>query len=392
MSVTPYGPYTPTGAPANITVGKLGHETTAFDLAYKTRAHAPAVIGPDGIYEFMRQIWTPEVLEHRFAQNLLIDVFNPDITDGWMDDLAHSHSARLTFRKWMNPLQRVRVAEVAYKSGVECPKQLDLDCVIPPAGPLDDYEQVDVDFRFEYSIRADLCVKTEKLTPGEIDRIWSESVDAVTYRRAIDAWNALAEQIIDSDSPILIPSMSTALGGSNYYDAGTDDVYETMSKVFNYLGRVYGPRFHSDFVITIHPDIALDIEVNHSDLLSYDKTGIRQDWLNLDQATAFSSFQVMPSLPRWRNTTILIAPDDVAMHNGTPGDANFNPWENADGSKVRMIIASRRSFFTKTVQLMDKREFQPTVENPIYTIAEIWMGGDKLIYPEETFLVEWDRP
>ena len=68
----------------------------------------------------------------------------------------------------MNPLLRVRVNELSYKSGVECPKVLDVDCVIPPAGPIDDYEQVDVDFNFEYSVRVDTCVKTRRLTLDEL--------------------------------------------------------------------------------------------------------------------------------------------------------------------------------------------------------------------------------
>lgn len=390
MATTAYGPYTPTGKPTNITTGKLGYETNAFDLAYTERSQAPAQVGPDGIYEFMRQIWTPEILEHKFAQNLLLSAFNAPVEDGWMDNLKVSHSARITFKKWMNPLQRVRVAELSYKEDKTCPKQLDIDCVIPPAGVLDEYEQVDVDFRFEYSIRVDTCVKTKKITLGEAEQNYAEDLQAVTYRRAIDAWNSLAEQIEASGTPILIPSFATKLGDSNYFDAADADFYETASNVFNYMRRVFGPRFKSDFLITIHPDLALDLEVNHSELLSYDKTGIVQDWLNVDQS-AFGTFDMLPSLPRWRGLNILIAPDDVAFHNGTPGNGNFSPWENEDGTKVRMIIASRRSFWTKTIQLMDKTIFPATVENPVESMVEIWIGGDKLIYPEETFLVEFNR-
>lgn len=390
MATTAYGPYTPTGKPTNITTGKLGYETNAFDLAYTERSQAPAQVGPDGIYEFMRQIWTPEILEHKFAQNLLLSAFNAPVEDGWMDNLKVSHSARITFKKWMNPLQRVRVAELSYKEGKTCPKQLDIDCVIPPAGVLDEYEQVDVDFRFEYSIRVDTCVKTKKITLGEAEQNYAEDLQAVTYRRAIDAWNSLAEQIEASGTPILIPSFANKLGDANYFDAGDADFYETASNVFNYMRRVFGPRFKSDFLITIHPDLALDLEVNHSELLSYDKTGIVQDWLNVDQS-AFGTFDMLPSLPRWRGLNILIAPDDVAFHTGTPGAANFSPWENEDGTKVRMIIASRRSFWTKTIQLMDKTIFPATVENPVESMVEIWIGGDKLIYPEETFMVEFNR-
>ena len=134
---TAYGPYTPAGKPANLTTGKLGYEMTPFDSAYTARSTAPATVGPDGIYEFMRQIWTPEILEHKFQQNLLLSAFNAPVEDGWMNNLAVSHSARITFKKWMNPLQRVRVAELKYKDGVACPKQLKLDCTIPAGCPLD---------------------------------------------------------------------------------------------------------------------------------------------------------------------------------------------------------------------------------------------------------------
>lgn len=400
MSYTPYNPgYVPTFTPTNITTGKLGYESTPFDLAFtgtpNGQAEPDGIVGPNAIYELMRQVWTPEILEHKFAQNLLIWVFNAPISDDWMNNLSKSHSARITFKKWMNPLQRVRVAELKYIDGKECPKQLDLNCEIPPAGPLDEYETVDVDFKFEYSIRADLCVKNIKFYPGQVEEQYAEDLQAVAYRRALDAWNSLAEQIIASESPVLIPSMTDKVGTTNHLvvDASsTDSFYTVASNVFNYMRRAFGPRFKSDFIITIHPDLALEIEQDFSQALSYDTTGIRQEWLNVDQS-AFGTFDVLPSLPRWRGITVLIAPDDVAMHNGTPGGRNMNPWEGtADGNDtVRMIIASKRSFWTKTIQIMDKRIFPATVENPVESMVEIWAGGDKLIYPEETFLVDFVR-
>lgn len=397
MAYTAYTPYTPTFVPSNITTGKLGYETTPLDTAFNGKPNAQTtadgVIGPNAIYELMRQVWTPEILEHKFQQNLLISVFNAPVDDGWMNNLSKSHSARITFKKWMNPLQRVRVAELKYIEGKECPKQLDLNCNIPAAGPLDEYETVDVDFRFEYSIRADLCVKNKKFYPGQIEEQYAEDLQGVTYRRALDAWNSLAQQIIASDSPVLIPSMVDKVGTTNHLvvpAASTDSFYTTASNVFNYLQRAFGPRFKSDFVITIHPDLALEIEQDFSQALSYDTTGIRQEWLNVDQS-AFGTFDVLPSLPRWRGITVLIAPDDIAMHNGTPGGLNMNPWEGeVDGARsVRMIIASRRSFWTKTIQTMDKTIFPATVNNPVESMVEIWAGGDKLIYPEETFLVDF---
>ena len=390
MSINAYKPFTPTGAPTNINVGKLGHENTAFDFGYKARSNAPATIGPEGIYEFMRQIWDPSILEHKFHQSLLLNFFDAPIEDGWMNNLDKTHSTRITFKKWMNPLSMVRVNTLKYKEGVDCPKQLATDCVIPPAGPLADYETVDVLFRHEYSIGVDTCVKTRRLTLGETEREWAAQVEAVTYRRAIDAWNALAEQIIASESPILIPAFEGQLGNTNYFDAGAADVYETIVKVVSYMSRVFGQRFTQDFIVSIHPDLGVDLEMNHGDLLSYQHTGIRQDWIN-NNIGLLGGFQAFPGLPRLRGMSLLVAPDDVAFYNGTPENKNFNPWENADGTKVRMIIASRRSFFTKTVQFMDKTLFPATVANPIESIREIWIGGDKLLFPEETFLVEFDR-
>lgn len=398
MAYTPYNPgYTPTFVPANITTGKLGYESTPFDLQFTGKPNgqttADGVVGPNAIYELMRQVWTPEILEHQFQQNLLLWVFNAPITDDWMNNLSTSHSARITFKKWMNPLQRVRVAELHYIEGKECPKQLDLNCEIPPAGPLDEYETVDVDFKFEYSIRADLCVKNIKFYPGQVEEQYAEDLKAVAYRRALDAWNSLAEQIIASEAPTLIPSMVSKVGATNHLVADSSaSFYTTASNVFNYLGRVFGPRWKRDFLITIHPDLALEIEQDFSQALSYDTTGLRQEWLNVDQSV-FGTFDVLPSLPRWRGITVLIAPDDVAMHNGTPGGRNMNPWEGTSqgGDTVRMIIASRRSFWTKTIQMMDKRIFPATVDNPVESMVEIWAGGDKLIYPEETFLVDFER-
>ena len=406
MSYTPFDPgYTPSFTPTKITTGKLGYESTALDASFTGKPYgqttADGIVGPNAIYELMRQVWTPEILEHKFAQNLLIWVFNAPVSDDWMNNLSKSHSARITFKKWMNPLQRVRVAELEYIDGKSCPKQLDLNCTIPAAGPLDEYETLDVDFKFEYSIRADLCVKNVKFYPGDVEAQYAEDLQAVSYRRALDAWNSLANQIIASEAPVLIPSMVDRVGSTNHLvvtSDSTDSFYTVASNVFNYLGRAFGPRWKNDFIITIHPDLALEIEQDFSQALSYDTTGLRQEWLNVDQS-AFGTFDVLPSLPRWRGITVLIAPDDVAMHNGTPNGDNMSPWEGTytEGTgesaetynTVRMIIASRRSFWTKTIQVMDKRIFPATVSNPVESMVEIWAGGDKLIYPEETFLVDF---
>lgn len=124
MAVDAYKPYTPGFVPTNITTGKLGYETNPFDYPFTGKpngqAAADGVVGPNAIYEFMRQIWTPEVLEHKFNQNLLISAFNAPVEDGWMNNLSRSHSARITFKKWMNPLQRVRVAELKYLEDKTC--------------------------------------------------------------------------------------------------------------------------------------------------------------------------------------------------------------------------------------------------------------------------------
>ena len=127
------------------------------------------------------------------------------------------------------------VVEYSYIEGKECPKQLDLNCVIPPAGPLDESETVDVDFKFEYSIRADICVKNVRFYPGQVESNYAESLQAVAYRRALDAWASLANQIIDSESPVLIPSMVAKVGSTNHLvvDAdATDSFYTVASNVF----------------------------------------------------------------------------------------------------------------------------------------------------------------
>ena len=398
-----YPAYTPGFVPTNLNTGKLGYESTPLDVAYTGRPNVQTepngIVGPNAIYELMRQVWTPEILEHKFNQNLLIAAFNAPVDDSWMNNLAKNHSARITFKKWMNPLQRVRVAELSYIDGKECPKQLDLNCTIPGPGPLDEYETVDVDFKFEYSIRADVCVKNVRLYPGQVEEAYSESLNAVAYRRALDAWHSLIEQIAESESPVLIPSMVPKVGATNHLVVPADSVdsfYTVASNVFNYMRRAFGARFKSEFMITIHPDLALEIEQTFDTTLDYAKTGIRQEWLDIDQSTfGTSCFETLPSLPRWRGITVLIAPDDIAMHNGTPNGANFNPWEGTatiDGETYatnRMVIASRRCFWTKTIQVMDKRIFPATVDNPVESMVEIWAGGDKLIYPEETFLVDF---
>jgi hypothetical protein len=360
---------------------------------YGNNVLAESMIGPDAIRELMRQIYNPGVLEHLFAQELLINVFDAPIASEFMENLSIAHSIRITYKNWRNPLTLVGVSELAYKSGEECPKRLDIDCTLPDTGPLNTWVQADVDLKWEYSIGVDICVKNERLYPGQIETEYAERVQAVAYLRSLNTWNSLADQIIKSGVDIMIPRFATKLGGTNYYQAGAADFYETASTLFQYMESLYGPRFKSDFVITIHPELALEI-MNDTSLqagLIYTNTGIRQSWLEVDQAGYFHGFQLLPTLPRWYGISVLVAPDNLSMHYQTPDDRNYNPWENEDGTAVRMIVASRRCYYTKTVQLMDKRYFPATVDNPVESIREIWIGGDYLLFPEETFLIEFTR-
>lgn len=343
-----------------------------------------AQIGPDAKKEFMRMRYNDKVIEHKYNQEMLMNFFQPEVEESWMSDFAHTHSIRVTMENYLNPFDRPGVKKIRYKEGEECPKRLDLGCDEPPIGPVTTYTTFDVFFDKEYTIAASECIKTRKLTLNELAKEWQKDMDAKTFRRGVDAWNELAGQIAAAPVTTKLPGFTKYFANNNLQGADTDP-YTTLTKVFTYMDQLF-QGFSERFIITMHHTVAEKILLNSAKILAYDQTGIPQTWRRED-ITSLGSFKRLPQILGWSDFPILVAPTMLAFYHG---NQNYNPWESDDGSKARVIIASKRSFYTRTVPLHDKfvRQKSTTVD----IVYQTWLAADKLLIPEETFIIEFNNP
>lgn len=337
----------------------------------------------------MKMQYADPVLEDKFAKAGALNFFQPEVDTTWRNSPSISQSIRLRYKDYQNPFDVVGVKPVEYKDGVSCPAQLDVDCGTCISTE-NSWRYADVLYKNEFQVGIQWCVKQEKLLYQDAESRWNESVEAATTVQSTVGWSELICQAIDEAATTLLPAFRNVFP-THYFDAGSADQYDTLTQVFNYMKRVYGGRFNSDFVIVAHPQLELDLANINSNWHQYDKTGIPTAQANTDVFVA-GGFSPMTLLPRNWGHPILIAPDVVDWHpsTGSLSGSNLSPFENADGSKYYVVIVSKRAYFHGAITLMDKTYFPPNCADGKESIQQVWMSYYKLLFPKEIFVVAFD--
>lgn len=339
----------------------------------------------------MEMTYSNSVLEQKFASAGALNFFQPEVDDSWKNDLSIHSSIRVKFKAYQNPFNIVGVSDVTYKDGETCPPAMDLACTSGCVSSENAWSTVDVKFSKMFRVGVRWCVETEKLLYQDAESRWDESIDAAQKVQATVGWSELICQAIAAPATTLLPTFRSQFP-THYFDAQDSDRYDTMTRVINYMKRVYGPRWDSEFVILADPQFEMDILDLGSELHSYNKTGIPSALGNVDTFAA-GGFRTMPSLPKLWGSAVLITPDvvDYYPNSGSLNGDNLNPFQNADGSKYYVVIVSKRAFFHGAVTLMDKKHFPATCDDKYDAIQQTWISFYKLLFPNEIFVVAFNQ-
>lgn len=349
------------------------------------------VLNPATHIPLMEMVYSDTILEDRFAKAGGLNFFNPEVKKLGESDLALSHSIRIRFKGYQNPFNIVGVSKVSYQDGETCPPVLDDLCDPGMVSAENSWRYEDVKFKNKFRIGVGWCVENEVLLYQDAEDRFGETVAASEVVMSTVGWSELVTQAIAEAADTLLPNFT--LSTKHYYDAGATDPVEVLTKVFQYMSRVYGPRWKSEFAVFADPQLELDIIASDSSIHNYDTTGKTSIHPMHDVLTA-GGFSKMAALPRglW-GTDIYLAPDVVDYY-PTEGDlfgSNLNPFRNATGSKYYVLIASRRSFYAGAVSLMKKRHFPATAADKNEYIQQTWLSFYKLLFPKEVFVVAFNQ-
>lgn len=348
-------------------------------------------LDPETHLPLMKMVYSDQILEEKFQTAGALNFFKPEVDDRWKNDLDVHHSIRVRYKNYRNPFNNVAVSDVTYKDGETCPPVLDQACTTGCVSTENSWRTIDVTFSKNTRVGVSWCVETEKLLYQDAESRWNESVSDAQEVHSTLGWTELVGQAIANPATTLLPAFRNVFP-THYYDAGDADRYDVMTRVFNYMKRLYGRRWDSEFVTIADPQFELDLLDVQTNIHNYDKTGIPTAQGNVDTFVA-GGFRPMPALPRLWGSAILIAPDVYSYYpdSGSLSGDNLNPFQNADGSKYYLVVVSKRAFFQGAVTLMDKQYFPATCDNKYSSIQQSWLHFYQLLFPNEVFVVAFNQ-
>ena len=371
----------------------------------KTVANTP--LSPDDHIPLLQVKYSTEILEEKFATFAGINYFNPEVKPLELTgDLKVGQSLIVRYKNPQSPFDLVNVADVTYKHGQTCPPQMDLDCTEGCISTVSSWRNKEIRFDKLYRVGASWCVETERLTYETLDERFRESVEANNQVQGIFAWNAFMCQALTAAqaTTTLIPTDASCF--PNHYVKGgsaTANGYEILSSVLNYMKVVFGTN---EYAIFAH-------RYFESDMVAPGAT-IYTGFGNASTANAnagATTVNIELTQGGWKamaplggklfGETVYIAPDNIWFYSPTVNKTDgtmtagaaansFNPFLSSDGTKYYVVIASRRSFLTGVVPLMDATRFPATCDNKQESIQASFLGYNDLLFPKEVFVIEFD--
>lgn len=340
----------------------------------------------------MEMVYSNQILEEKFQAAGALNFFRPEVDDRWKNDLAIHQSIRIRFKNYRNPFNHVGVSEITYDDEQSCPPVMEDQCDPSCISSENSWRYEDVQFKNKFRVGVSWCVENEKLLYQDAESRFNESIEDSKTVVSTVGWSELICQAIANPATTLLPAFRN-LFPTHYFDAGNADEYTTLTQVFNYMKRVYGARWNSEFVVLADPQLELELASTVSDWHNYNATGIPTAQGNTDIFVA-GGFTPMQLLPKLWGSAIYIAPDVVDYYpsSGSLSGDNLNPFQNASGDRYYVVIASKRAYFHGAVTLMDKKYFPATCDNKDESIQQTWLSFYKLLFPNEVFVVAFDNP
>lgn len=362
-------------------------------------------LSPEDHIPLLQVKYSRQILEEKFATFAGINWFNPEVKPLELTgDLKVGQTLIVRYKNPQSPFDLVNVSDVAYKQDQTCPPMLDLECTPGCISTVPSWRNKEICFDKLYRVGASWCVETERLTYGDLDERFRESMEANNKVQGIFAWNAFMCQALTAAqaTQTLIPT-DAACFPTHYYYAGSAvaNGYEVLSQVIAYMKTVYGDN---EYGILAHRYFESDMVAPGATIYNFG--------MSTANANAGATTVNVPLVQGgWKpmgvlggklfGETVYIAPDNLWFYNPTidtttgeitPGEAagSFNPFLSADGTKYYVVITSRRAFLTGVTPLMDPTRFPATCDNKYESLQASFLGFNDLLFPREVFIIAFD--
>ena len=348
--------------------------------------------------------YAANILQDKFATFGGINYFHPEVQFP-QGDLALSQSMLIRYKNVENPFDQVNVSDVTYSHDQTCPAQMEMDCTAGCISTAPSWRSKEVRFDKLYRVGASWCVETEKLTLGTVEERFNENLAAANKVQGVFAWNAFMNKAIAAAkaTETMIPTDKDCF--AHHHIDGKDasvNAYELISKAISYMKVVFGMQ---DYAIFAHRYLEEDLVAPGASI--YNSFG--QSTANANAGATTVNQELVQG--GWKpmgvlggklfGETIYLAPDDIffykpSVNKGTgaiTGGAkvnSYNPFLSADGLHYYVVIASRRSFLTGVVPLMETTHFPATCDNKQESIQASFLGYNELLFPQEIFVLEFD--
>lgn len=339
----------------------------------------------------MKMQYADNILEEKFATAGGLNFFQPEVDTTWRNSPDISQSIRIRYKNYRNPFNNVGVTEVTYDDTESCPPVMDSQCDPGCISTENSWRYIDVLYKNKFRVGVSWCVEEEKLLYQDAESRWNESIEDAEKVKSTVGWSELICQAIADPADTLLPVFKSIFP-THYFDAGSADVYDTLTLVFNYMQRAFQGRWTNEFMVLADAQLELDLLSHQSEMHAYDKTGIATANGNVDTFVA-GGWRPMPALPKLWGKPIMIVPDVVDYYptSGSVSGSNLNPFQNSDGSKYYVVVVSKRAYFHGAISLMDKHYFPATCDNKYDSIQQTWLSFYQILFPNEVFVVAFDQ-
>lgn len=336
--------------------------------------------------------YNPNILKHNYKPFGGLDWFsNPDVSVELMGVDPRSQSIVLTYETYENVFDNVDYQDVSKQYTEGCPPRLNLAC----GGCLSTVSEptrVEVRYDAQMKIGASWCPELQSMTIGTLEQQFNKRMNDFKIVQAVMGWNKLICEA--KANPANTVGRDAELWTKHYIDdAGDARVtgVKVLTDVISYFQAYFGESFRIFADRQFEKDIVASGE---STLHTYDKTGIPSA-APQDDVLVQGGWRPISALPEglW-GQQIYIAPDFISFYGGqgaTPAAVNRNPFLNEDGSKYYVLFATQRSFYTGVVPVGDAHYYATCENNGYESISKRWLTFNKVLFPEEVFLIAFDR-
>ncbi len=352
-----------------------------FDLSVQEQPFNPAT------HQVLMQMKYGPVLEDKLCMINGLDYFQAEVDPSWLtSNMKLSHEGVIYFKKRIDPFQRVDMRDVTYDETNTCPARMDTDCSVGCKETADEWTPCTIRFDKEYVVSNQWCVTSKSLMYGDVEEQYKKNIEASQIVRGVYAWNKLICDAIAEPATTVNPIDAACFPTHYIPNAGDAQLMAVplMTRVIAYMQSMF---CNNDWQIFAHRFFELDLLAQSSLIHQYSNNGIPTSSI-IEDTLVQGGFRPMTAIPGLWGNKVYIADDSAYYYSN---GQNYHPFLNDDGTKYYVVLVSRGAFYTGVwEQTPGSVHFSATCDNPYEGYKNIFLDFNKIIRPEEVFVIEFD--